>query len=300
MKNNLYDNSRPFAYISLSWLLILAIVLFPIIYTIYISLTNMNVFHWTDFTFKGADNYIKALTNLDEGFIVVLARTLIWTVVNLVLQVGIALTFALILNIEGLKYSGLYKTILMIPWAMPGYISALIWRNGIFDNQYGLFNQILRSLNFEGVDWLNSDLMAFIACLVVNLWMALPFMILMIYGGLQSIDKSYYEIAEIEGAKTLSRVTRITLPLLRPILIPAVTITAFVTFKQFDIIYLMTQQTGSKTGADIHVIITYVFEKAFVTNNYGYSSALSVLIFVIIIILTGLNQRYMRERKELN
>lgn len=298
MENSKTGKAKPYLFIAPSWILIGMIVVFPILYTIYISFTNMNIYHWTNFSFNGGANYIKALTNLDDGFISVFLRTVLWTVINLILQVAIALAFALMLNVKTLKMRGVYKTLLMVSWAVPGYISALIWRHGMLHNRYGLLNILLESIGLQGIEWLNSDFMAFVSCLIVNLWMALPFMILVIYGGLQSIDNVYYELADIEGAGFLTKVTRITLPLLRPVLLPAVTITAFVTFKQFDIVYLMTQQTGSKTGANIHMVITYAFEKAFVTNNYGYSAALSVIIFAIIVILTVLNQKYMREEKE--
>lgn len=288
-------NARAYTYTLPSLLLILLIVVFPIAYTVYISFTNMNIYHWTDYTFNHASSYIKALTVVDEGFLGALARTIVWTVINIVLQVFLALAFALMLNVENLKFKRLYKTILMISWAMPGYISALIWKYGMYHNDYGLLNKIITSFGFKGVEWLNSDAMAFISCLLVNLWLALPFMILMVYGGLQSIDKAYYEIGEIEGANLLTRIRKITLPLLKPVLMPAVVMTAFVTFKQFDIVYLMTQQSGSKSGANIHMVITYAFEKAFVTNNYGYSSALSVIIFAIIVLLTVGSQKYLRD-----
>lgn len=288
-------NAGAYTYTLPSLLLILLIVVFPIAYTVYISFTNMNIYHWTDYTFNHASNYIKALTVVDEGFLGALARTIVWTVINIVLQVFLALAFALMLNVENLKFKRLYKTILMISWAMPGYISALIWKYGMYHNDYGLLNKIITSFGFKGVEWLNGDAMAFISCLLVNLWLALPFMILMVYGGLQSIDKAYYEIGEIEGANLLTRIRKITLPLLKPVLLPAVVMTTFVTFKQFDIVYLMTQQSGSKSGANIHMVITYAFEKAFVTNNYGYSSALSVIIFAIIALLTVGSQKYLKD-----
>lgn len=300
MKHRLNQGMRPLAYTSPSSFMILLIVVFPILYTVYISFTNMNIYHWTNYTFNNGQNYIRALTVMDEGFISALARTFLWTAVNLVLQFVIALTLALMLNVDGLKFKGLYKTILMISWAMPGYISALIWKYGMFHNDFGLLNQLLRLAGMKGIEWLNSDFMAFISVLIVNLWLALPFMILMIYGGLQSIDHVYYEIAQIEGAKLLTRIGRIILPMIKPVLVPALAMTAFVTFKQFDIVYLMTQQTGSKTGANIHMVITYAYEKAFVTNNYGYSSALSVIIFIIIVAFTVLNQRYLKSGREVD
>lgn len=291
------EKLRPYLCVTPSLALVGFIVVFPIAFTIYISFTNMNIYHWLTYRLIGFDNYVRALTRLDAGFLTALGRTVVWTVVNLALQFVIALAVALMLNTTGLRGRGAYKTVMMIPWAVPGYISALIWRNGMFHHEYGLVNRLLTSVGLGRVEWLSRDGSAFVAILIVNLWLALPYMILVISGGLQSIDKDYYDAAEIDGAGLFTRIRRITVPLLAPVLVPAVTITGFVTFKQFDIVYLMTQQTGSKTGADVHMVITYAFEKAFVTNNYGYSSALSVIIFMIILAFTLLTNRGMKQER---
>ena len=111
-------------------------------------------------------------------------------------------------------------------------------------------------------------------------------MITIIDGALQSIEKSFYESAIIDGATWMERTMYITLPMIKPIILPSVMITTFTTFKQFDVIYLLTQQVGAKTGADIHTILTYAYERAFITNNYGYSSAISIIIFVILIVFS--------------
>lgn len=96
----------------------------------------------------------------------------------------------------------------------------------------------------------------------------------------------YYECARLNGASAWQRTVKITLPLIRPVIAPSVIITVFTTFKQFDVVYLLTQQSGAKTGADIHTILTYAYENAFITNNYGFSSAVSILIFVILILFS--------------
>ena len=190
----------PFLYIGPAWLVIGIVVLFPILYTLTISFTNMNIWHWKSYDFNGIANYIYALGNLDSGFIQALFRTVLWTICNIGLEIVIALWISLLLNTEHLVGKGIYKTILMIPWAMPSYITALIWKSGMFQNDFGLLNQILVSLGLEKVSWLNTNVLAFCSCMLVNLWMALPYMILMFFGGLQGIDKGYYEAAVIEGA----------------------------------------------------------------------------------------------------
>lgn len=278
---------RSYMWSTPSLLLIALVVVFPIIYTFYISLTNMNVYHWFDFTIVGLENYFKALFVFDSGFLSALLVTILWTVVNMVLQLIIAFVLASLLNIEKLKYRKFYKTLLMFPWAMPGYVSILLWKTGMFNTQFGLLNQWMTKLGLEATRWLASDVSAFICCTIVNLWLALPFMIMIMDGAMQSIDKSYRESALLDGATWLERTRYITIPAIKPIIAPAVIITIFTTFKQFDVIYLLTQQAGAKTGAHVHTILTYAYENAFISNNYGYSSAISIIIFIMLIIFSA-------------
>ena len=266
-----------------SLVLILLIVIFPILYTGYISMTNMNIYHWNNYEFIGLENYKDALLVFDNGFLTALLVTILWTVVNMVLQLVIAFVLASLLNIQNLRFRKLYKTLLMFPWAMPGYVSILLWKTGMFNTQFGLLNQWMEKLGLETMRWLSSDVSAFICCTAVNLWLALPFMIMIMDGAMQSIDKSYFESALLDGAGWVQRTRYITIPAIRPIIAPAVIITIFTTFKQFDVIYLLTQQAGAKTGAHVHTILTYAYENAFISNNYGYSSAISIIIFVLLI-----------------
>ena len=272
-------------------ILIGLIVVFPILYTGYISLTNMNTYHWFNYSVIGLDNYRRALLVFDSGFLTALLNTVLWTVVNMVLQLVIAFLISNLLNVKRLPLRNVYKTILMFPWAMPGYVSILLWKTGMFNSQFGLLTQWMNELSGIMIRWLQNDVSAFLCCTVVNLWLALPFMIMIMDGGLKSIDRSYYESATLDGAGPVRQAVSITLPCLKPIIGPSVVITIFTTFKQFDIIYLMTQQVGAQTGAHIHTIITYAYENAFITNNYGYSSAISILIFILLIVFAQLTNR---------
>ena len=270
-----------------SLLLIALIVVFPILYTFYISLTNMSVYHWFDYTLIGLDNYWRALFVFDSGFVSALLATVLWTAVNMALQLVIAFLLASALNVKKLRLRKVYKTLLMFPWAMPGYVSILLWKTGMFNSEFGLLNQWMEALGHEAVRWLSTDVSAFICCTVVNLWLALPFMIMIMDGALQSIDASYYESAILDGASWLERTRYITIPSIKPIIAPAVIITVFTTFKQFDVVYLLTQQMGARTGSNFHTILTYAYENAFVTNNYGYSSAISIIIFALMLVFSA-------------
>ncbi len=291
------ENRRAYAYSALSLTLILVVVVFPILYTAYISLTNMNLYHWFNFDFVGLENYKEALFVFDSGFLAALLRTVLWTVLNMALQLTIAFGLASLLNSPNLKGKGFYKTILMFPWAMPGYVSILLWKTGMFNSTFGLLNQWMQKLGFGMVRWLANDVSAFLCCTVVNLWLALPFMIMIIDGALQSVDRSLYETALLNGATRLQKTAYITVPLIKPVIGPAVIITIFTTFKQFDVVYLLTQQAGSPSGANIHTILTYAYENAFITSNYGYSSAVSIIIFLLMIGFTVLTNQEMRRKR---
>jgi arabinogalactan oligomer/maltooligosaccharide transport system permease protein len=291
------DNKRAYLYSALSLLLILVVVVFPILYTAYISLTNMNLYHWFNFDFVGLENYKEALFVFDSGFLAALLRTVLWTALNMALQLVIAFGVASLLNSPNLKGKGIYKTILMFPWAMPGYVSILLWKTGMFNSTFGLLNQWMQKLGFGMVRWLANDVSAFLCCTAVNLWLALPFMIMIIDGALQSVDRSLYETALLNGATRLQKTAYITVPLIKPVIGPAVIITVFTTFKQFDVVYLLTQQAGSPSGANIHTILTYAYENAFITSNYGYSSAVSIIIFLLMIAFTVLTNKEMRRKR---
>lgn len=278
--------ATPWLYSLPSMILVGIIVLFPIVYTGYISLTNMNLYHWTEYDVIGLNNYGRALLKLDSGFLSAVGFTLLWTVTNIVLQVVLSFFIALALNAKGLRLSRLYKTLLMFPWAMPAYVSILVWKVGMYNTEFGLLNKLLRSLGLPKMNYLAENVPAFFACLVLNLWMALPFMITTIDGALKSIDSSMYESATLDGAGFWQKCIYITVPSMRGIIAPAVIMTAFTTFKQFDIVYLLTKQKGSLSGATIQTIITFAHEKAFVSNNYGLSSAVTMVIFTLIILFS--------------
>ena len=273
-------------FYSMPFLIIVGLmIVVPLLYTVEISFTNMSIYHWKDYHCVGLDNYKKALLAFDYGFLPAFLRTLLWTVSSMALQLIFGFFVAVGLNAKGLKLRRVYKTLLIVPWAMPAYVSILLWRMGIFNTEFGLFNQILKQIGGKTVNFLSTNGMAFISCLVVNLWLGVPYMFTMMDGAMQSIDRNIYESAELDGAGFWKKHFYVTIPQILPILMPVLIMATFTAFKQFDIVYLMTMQTGSKTGADINTVITYVYEKAFITSNYGYSSAVAFIVFVIILVL---------------
>ena len=273
-------NSEILTFTTPSHIILLITAVFPILFSIYLSVQNMNIYHFKDYSFVGLKHYKAILFSLDSSFLIILLRTIIWTVFNVILEVLIGFFIAMLLNIKNLKGSGIYRTLLILPWAIPSYISALVWK-GMYNYNFGIINHFLNTIGINNVEWLTNPTNALIACIIVNVWMATPFMMVIILGGLQSIDNTLYEAAKMDGATIWEQIIKITIPLLKPILLPAIILTSFITFKHFDIVYLLTEGLAGKTD----LIITYTYT-AFKNNNYSYSAAFAVIVFLILILLT--------------
>lgn len=298
-KNNIKTTSSikrsliPYLNLSPAFIIILVLSLYPIIYTVYISFTNYNMYHWKNAKFIGLQQYSKIFSSMHSDFLMVLLHTIIFTAVNIILQVLISFILALLLNIDGLKFKGIYRTILILPWAVPAYITTIVWRN-LLNYNFGAINLIIKKFGMPPVDWLSSPATAWIAITTVNLWLAIPFMTIVCLGGLQSIDKSLYEVAEMDGAGLFQRIRNITLPLLKPALLPAVILTIFTTFKSFDVIFLLTRGLGGKTDT----VVTYAYNRAFGDFNYSYGAAFAVVVCIILLILTGFRSKMVKSAEE--
>ena len=228
------------------------------------------------------------------NFYFTLAVTLLWTALNVVLHTGLGLSLALLLNREGLRFRGIYRALLIIPWAIPNYITALIWK-GMFNQQYGLINHCLQSLGIEPVAWMGSFWGSMTANVATNTWLGFPFMMVVSLGALQSIPKDLYEAATIAGASRWVQFKEITSPLLMPALLPAVILGSVWTFNMFNIIYLVS---GGQPGGATDILITEAYRWAFEQDRYGYASAYSLVIFVILIGYAALTQRLSRSAEE--
>lgn len=260
--------------------LVLALIVgYPFLYNFWLSLTNWNLFHFRDPRFIGPSHYLRIFG--EPELYRVFGKTVLWTAVNLAGHFTLGLAAALLLNRQ-LRGRGLYRALLILPWAMPQYISALTWR-GMFNVEYGAVNLLLGKLGVAPVGWFSSETAAFLAPTITNIWLGFPFIMVVALGGLQSIPRELYEAAAIDGAGPWRRFRSITLPLLRPVLLPALVLGTIWTFNNLNVIWLVTNQgmPADKT----HILVTYVYKAAFTYYRYGYAAAFSVLIFVILVFI---------------
>lgn len=294
------DAARIALYIgpALTGILILSIV--PIVYTIYMSFTNRNgPFRLREgrYELTGFENYRRLLGSFNGDFYIVVMRTFLFTAICVVLFLVVGLILALVLNNPSIRFKSMWRTILIVPWAVPSYVTALIWKF-FYNQQFGTINNTLRLFGFSGdIAWLNDPTLAFVAVVLVNLWLSYPFFMFIILGALQSIPQDVYEAAEVDGASRWRTLTRITLPLLRPAVMPAIILSAITTFQMFNTVWLITSggpvTAVGKPGATEFVML-YVYKQAFSLNLVGVSSAFGMLIFILLFLLVLLNLRITR------
>lgn len=273
----------------------LALVFMPFLYGIALSFTDANIYNSNEPVSEiwvGLRNFREILTDVAisretpggrvfnyQNFYWTLGFTIAWTVTNVAIGVSVGLALALALNTTGLRFRPIYRVLLILPWAVPNYITALIWR-GMFHKQFGVINQLLLIVGADSISWFEHPLTAFTAIVATNGWLSFPFMMVISLGSLQSIPGELYEAARVDGASRWQQFTSITLPSLKPALVPAVILSVIWTFNMFNIPYLVS--AGEPAHAT-EILITQAYKIAFEQYRYGYAAAYSTIIFVILL-----------------
>ncbi|UJR81736.1 extracellular solute-binding protein [Sandaracinus amylolyticus] len=241
--------------------------------------------HGRDLHYVGLSNYVDIITVrggdlLGHGsFWAVLVVTVLWTAANISLHVAIGVALALLLNRSTLRFKGLYRVLLVLPWAVPSYVTALAWR-GMFHRQFGAVNAMLEALGAPPISWFARWSTAFAANVTTNVWLGFPFMMVVTLGALTAIPKDLYEAAEVDGATRWQQFRFVTLPLLRPSLAPAVAMGAVWTFNMFNVVYLVS--AGEPDGTT-EILVSEAYRWAFTRGHqYGYAAAYAVLIFLLL------------------
>ena len=266
---------------------IAALILYPFAYNVYLSFTNMGMSTIKTYTFSaqnGLDNFKQVSTGVvahDASFWQVLGRSIAWTAINVVFHVSGGMGLALLLN-RKLRFKGIYRTLLIFPWAIPQTIACMSLRNE-FNYQYGFVNTLLRSVGLKALPWLQNATWAFVAVVISNVWLGIPFMMVILLGGLQSISPEYYEAAEIDGASSWQQFRNITIPLLRPVTTPSIILGTVWTFNALNVIYLITQG-GPQEKTDI--LVSSLYKAAFEFYRYGFAAAFALVIFAFLLLFS--------------
>lgn len=230
-------------------------------------------------------------------------RVFLWTITWALLSVGttfaVGLFLALLLNDPYLRFRRLYRSLLILPYAVPAFISALIWQ-GLYHTEFGVINRALQLLFDVRVPWLQDPFYAKVALVILNLWLGFPYMMIVCLGALQSINNEMYEAALVDGATTWQQFRYVTMPLLMVSVAPLLVSSFSFNFNNFSVIYLLTRGRPPIPGAQTpaghtDILISYTYRLAFESGrgvDYGLASAVTLIIFLITGTITFINFRF--------
>lgn len=268
----------PYALLAPAAAIMLLVVFFPLLYNVWLSFRNMSLAHFLDHQFIGLDQYRRVLA--DPVLYTMLWKSVVWTAVNLLFHAVVGVSLALLLN-GAIKGKALFRALLILPWAMPQYISALTWR-GMFNSEYGAINLILRQwLHLPGVSWQTDPFWAFVAPILVNIWLGFPFIMVVTLGGLSAVPVQLYEAADLDGATPWQKFRNVTWPQLTPVLAPALILGTIWTFNNLNVIWLVSQ--GGQPGDRTHILVTYIYKVAFSYSRYSFAAAFSVIVLLLLL-----------------
>jgi len=285
-----------YAYVMPAMIGMLVLVFFPFFYGIALSFTNASLYNTDKTVFEtwvGLQNYLDIVSDFHvvhrtaeglvwnyQNFYYTLLFNIVWTVANVAIGTTLGLALALTLNLKGFALRPIYRVLLILPWAMPSYITALTFK-GMFHRQFGVINQILQVFGLSPVAWFDHPFTSFLAVLTTNGWLSFSFMMVISLGALQSIPADLYEAARVDGASRWQQFRSITLPSLKPALVPAIILSVIWTFNQFNVIFLVS--AGDPGGAT-EILITQSYKLAFQQYRYGYAAAYAAIIFLILFV----------------
>jgi ABC-type sugar transport system permease subunit len=262
------------ALVSPALFIIALIGLFPIVWTAWESLHVHDLrMPWLGRPFIGAANYAEALT--DPRFWRAVAHTAVFATITVAIELAGGLVLALALD-RASRVQGLVRTAVLLPWAIPTVVAALVWRF-IFESPAGLVSGTLSQAGVAAPTWLADPVAAWIPLVLADAWKTTPFVAILLLAGLKGIDRSLFEAAQVDGAGPWRVLTDITLPLLRPALVVAFLFRTLDAFRVFDIVYAMT---GGGPGTATEPISLYTFVALFQNLRFGFGAALSVMVFV--------------------
>lgn len=271
---------------------IIVFMAFPLFYNFFLSLTEANGANLISrtFTFNNFKNYSTVLN--DHGFWNGLVLSLIFTIACLMTQYVIGFALALFFR-RPFPGNGVMRALLLVGWILPPVVTGTIFK-WIFDSDYGILNYLLINMGVidEGIKWLTVGPTALLAIIIANLWVGIPFNLLLLLSGLHTIDDSLYEAAHVDGANPWQQFWKITFPLMKPVSISVLLLGVINTYKVFDLIYTMTK--GGPVDATTTLPV-YTYLETYKLFQFGNGAAASVLTLILPLVLSWFYVRSLNE-----
>ncbi|MGN8645903.1 ABC transporter permease subunit [Gracilibacillus sp. HCP3S3_G5_1] len=288
---NGYDKAFPYIMTAPGLVLLIFTVVFPLLFAIALAFTNYDLYNSPPrnlVEWIGLNNFKDLVTVpiWQNTFISVFSWTIIWTVVATSFQIVVGLILAVLVNDKRVKFKRTIRTILILPWAVPGFVSILIFA-AMFNDEFGAINRdiIIPLFGGSGLPWLTDPTYTKIVLIMIQTWLGYPFVFALFSGVLQSISSEWYEAADVDGATRWQKFRNITLPHVLFATAPLLIIQYTTNFNNFNIIYLFNEggpavQGQNAGGTDI--LISWVYKLTFDTSNYSMAAAISLIIGLIV------------------
>jgi arabinogalactan oligomer / maltooligosaccharide transport system permease protein len=289
--HTLVNDGFPYLMISPGFILLIFVVIFPLVFSILLAFTNYDLYHSPPANLVdwiGFQNFVDIFT-LDiwrNTFFDVLTWTIVWTFVATTLQIALGIFLAVLVNQKDVKGKGLIRTILILPWAVPAFVTILIFA-GMFNETFGAINAtILSTFGIDNIPWMTDPFWSKVALIFIQTWLGFPFVFAMVTGVLQAIPDELYEAAEVDGATMWQKFRKITLPLVlystAPILITQYTFN----FNNFNLIYLFNgggpAVPGSNAGGT-DILVSWIYKLTMDSSQYGKAAAITILLSIFVI-----------------
>ncbi|MEU6728161.1 sugar ABC transporter permease [Nonomuraea wenchangensis] len=281
-----------YAFIAPTGLGLAVFYLWPVLQTAYFSFTEWGVFG--GHTWVGLENYARLAADPEVRQAVL--NTVTYTVLGL-LGIPLAIVFAALMNVPGLRGAGIYRTAFFLPVVTMPVAVAMLWR-WLYNGDYGLVNQVLAVVGLDGPNWIADPDTALYALVVVGVWSSVGYNLIIFLAGMQAIPKETYEAAALDGAGRIRQFFSITLPLLSPTAFFISIVSVIGSLQLFDLVFVMTG-SGQSARANpaygrLQTVVQLFYERAFVTNDRGYAAAVVIALLVLIAALTILQFRLQR------
>ncbi|WP_045517003.1 carbohydrate ABC transporter permease [Neobacillus niacini] len=288
---NLIDNGFPYLIMSPGFLLLVFVVVFPILFVLLLAFTNYDLYHsppaklvdWV--LFKNFVDIFK-VDMWRQTFFSVLSWTLVWTFVATTFQVALGIFLAIIVNQKDVKGKAIIRTVFILPWAVPAFVSILVFA-GMFNESFGAINRdILGFFGMEGLPWMTEPIFTRIALIFMQTWLGFPFIFAMTTGVLQSISQDLYEAATVDGASNFQKFKNITLPLVLYAIAPVLITQYTFNFNNFNIIYLFNGGGPAISGQNAggtDILISWIYRLTMTSAQYSKAATLTMLLSIIVV-----------------
>ncbi|MEC3608261.1 sugar ABC transporter permease [Bacillus glycinifermentans] len=288
---NLISQGYPYVISGPSLFILIFAVVFPILFSFALAFTNYNLYHsppahLVDWVGLKTFSEIFTVDIWRSTFFDVLAWTVVWTLVASSLQVGLGILLAVVVNQKDIRFKKLFRTILVLPWAVPGFVTILVFA-GLFNDSFGAVNHtILAALGIDPIPWMTSAGWAKLALILMQGWLGFPYVFIVTTGVLQSIPDDLYEAATIDGASVFAKFRHITLPLILIAMAPIIITQFTFNFNNFNIIYLFNgggPAVPGSTAGGTDILVSWIYKLTMQSSQYSLAAALTILLSVFVI-----------------